>query len=874
MGDEGRLGPLMASRTLLLIDGYSLLFRSFYSTRFLSTTDGRPTNALFGFTGMLFTLIDRYQPESLVVCLDAHAPTFRHEEYAEYKGTRQETPNELVQQLHSCREYFDAIGIPWLERAGFEADDVIGTLSKQAESEGYRTLVVTGDSDTLQLVDDHVTIIMPKVGVSDVAEYDPAAVHARYGFGPELVPDYKALVGDSSDNIPGVPGIGDKSATKLITAFGSVEQIVARLDEVEEKFRKKLVPGLDQIPKSKWLATIVRDVPLDFDFTPFSVSEAQLEAGQQALTHWEFKNLAKRFPNVFGRYVGGGTRAVVQMVEARLEPKVGSGLESLDQMVKWAEGRPIALFWSESAAPTLLDDGPEREAFAAIGHEVRPLPAEIADAFFAADPGQCVLHDSKSHYPNGEMRSPRFDTFLAGYVLQPGRGQYPLRDLAAGYLDVLPPESNEQAVCALSLLHDAMSDRLVKEQQMEVLTRMELPLVPVLAEMERFGIQVSKPFLEDFSRSLQEEILVAEDRVFTEAGQKFLIGSPKQLGEVLFEKMELPGGKKTKTGWATGVEILQELVEDYPIARFVLRWRELTKLKSTYADALPRMIRGDGRIHTTLNQTVAATGRLSSNEPNLQNIPIRTELGRQIRKAFVAADGFQLASLDYSQIELRLLAELCQDDALVDAFQRRVDVHTVTAALMFHVPDDAVTKEQRRLAKMLNYAVLYGVTDFGLAQQLGEGFAVGEAKELIKQYFERFPKVKQYTTEIVEEARKKGYTATLMGRRRYFPDIHAQNRNERLYAERQAMNAPIQGAAADLVKLAMIDVRRKLGERGTRMLLQVHDELLFEWKPGDNEVLEAIRDTMEQAMPISIPIEVDAKVGPNWGEMTAVGHPS
>jgi len=418
-------------------------------------------------------------------------------------------------------------------------------------------------------------------------------------------------------------------------------------------------------------------------------------------------------------------------------------------------------------------------------------------------------------------------------------------------------------------VEQVMRDRLEQEEQTFVLDGMELPLIPILAEMERHGIAVSQSFLADFSKSMEGDIAAAQARIFELAGKEFLIASPKQLGEVLFEKMELPGGKKTKTGWATGAEILQEM--DHPIAASIIQYRELTKLKSTYADALPRSI-VDGRIHTSFNQTVAATGRLSSNEPNLQNIPIRTELGRQIRKAFVAEEGFELASFDYSQIELRLLAHLCHDENLVEAFQKRVDVHTVTAALMFHIEQDQVTKEQRRLAKMLNYAVLYGVTDFGLAQQLGEGFDVKQSKELIQQYFERFPKVKAYTESAVAEARSKSFTTTLKGRRRYFPEIHAANRMERLYAERQAMNAPIQGAAADLVKLAMIDVRKELGASATRMLLQVHDELVFEMPPAEESLVEPIRAAMEQAMPIEVPIEVDAKKGADWNEMTAITH--
>jgi DNA polymerase-1 len=501
---------------------------------------------------------------------------------------------------------------------------------------------------------------------------------------------------------------------------------------------------------------------------------------------------------------------------------------------------------------------------------VRRTTAENVTRLVAEAPSQAVLHDAKPVYRRlgGNLAPPRFDSMLAGYVLQSGRSSYALRDLVQGYLDVAMPQTTEEMAVALGLLEAPMRDRLEKESQTRVLDEIELPLIPVLAEMENYGIMVSREFLQEFSKSLEIEIVKLASSVYEQAGGQFNIGSPKQLGEVLFEKMQIPGPKKTKTGYATGAEVLQTLAPSYPIVTDVLSWRELTKLKSTYSDALPRMIGSDGRIHTSFNQTVAATGRLSSNDPNLQNIPIRTELGRQIRKAFVAAHGFQLASFDYSQIELRLLAHLCKDDALVDAFQNHVDVHSVTASLTFGVPQDAVTKEQRRVAKMLNYAVLYGVSDFGLANQLGGGFSVGEAKALITQYFERFPKVKAFTEGVVAEARTKGFTVTLCGRRRYFPDIHSQNRNERMGVERQAVNAPIQGAAADMIKLAMIRVRKTLGASATRMLLQVHDELVFEHKPAESELMEPIRTEMEQALPLDVPVEVDAKLGADWSDMT------
>ena len=864
----------MASKRLMIVDGYSLLFRAFYSTRYLSTAAGKPTNALFGFTSMLFKLIELHEPDCILVALDSHKPTFRHVEYEAYKGTRRETPQELIEQLVGSREFITALGVPILEMDGFEADDVVGTVSLKAEANGYHTFIITGDLDALQLVDDNITVITPKTGVSEVAVYDPKAVLERYGFGPEFIPDYKALVGDTSDNIPGVPGVGDKTASKLIQQFGSVESIVERLNEVEEKFRKKIEPALAQIPKSKWLATIVRDAPVEFDFTPYRVDEAHATRAEEMLTSLEFKTHAKKLRSVLARYMGdGGSQAPVSVVTESIEVRSVRTFGNLDDLRKWVAGRPFAITFAGGAVQqSMFDEESVGEAWVCVDGQVVHGPSRAGEQLFLAHPELAIGHDVKSLYKRGEMNltPPRFDTLLAGYVLQSGRTNYGLRELLQSYLDVSPPETPDQIAAGLYRLEGVMRDRLQLEEQLAVLDEMELPLVPILAEMEQTGIKLSSTFLQDFSQTLQGDIAIAQKTVFELAGQEFLIASPKQLGEVLFDKMKLEGGKKTKTGWGTGVEILSEI--DHPIIRAILQFRELTKLKSTYADSLPRMVREDGRVHTTYNQTVAATGRLSSNDPNLQNIPIRTELGRQIRKAFIAEEGRELASFDYSQIELRLLAHLCHDEFLVDAFQKRVDVHTVTAALMFRIEQDQVSKEQRRLAKMLNYAVLYGVTDFGLAQQLGEGFGVSESKELIKQYFERFPTIKAFTDSVVAEARSKGFTCTLKGRRRYFPEIHAANRNERLYSERQAMNAPIQGAAADLVKLAMIDVRKTLGASATRMLLQVHDELVFETLPSERDLLEPIRERMEQAMPIDVQIEVDAKVGLNWNEMTVVGR--
>lgn len=847
----------MADKRLVVIDGYSLLFRAFYGTRFLSTSDGRPTNALFGLVSMLFTLLEREKPDSIVVALDAPGKTFRDAEYAEYKGTRKETPEELKSQLPIARDLLSGLGIPILEITGYEADDIVGTLAKDAANKGYKTLVVTGDTDQLQLVDDDVTVMTTRQGVTDVVYYDPNAVQQRYGFGPEFIADYKALVGDTSDNIPGVPGIGDKSATKLIQEFGHVEDIIANIDKVDEKFRKKLEPALDQLPKSKWLATIVRDAPVEFDYEPFRIDSQEFQTAQKMLESLEFRTHLKKLPQILEPYMESDQKSLfssqIEVTEEKLNLHTSSA--TYDEIENWRKDRVVSVHIEGNSAAV------------AIGTDVKVTSSESAERLIQSSIEHIALHNAKPYLRKLNVFSkPAFDTMIAAYVLQSGRSNYLIEDIAQGYLDQPSPQTLEERASAISRLIEPLTERLKAEEQWRVFDDVELALEPVLARMEAIGIAVDRQMLEDFSRSLAESISKIENQIYELAGEQFTIGSPQQLGRILFEKLNIPSGKRTKTGYATGAEVLVQLAPQYPIAQEILNWRELTKLKSTYADALPKMISDDGRIHTTFAQTVAATGRLSSVDPNLQNIPIRTELGKQIRKAFVAAPGFQLASLDYSQIELRLLAHECKEEALMDAFLNKKDVHAATAALMWHKSIDDVTQQERRYAKMLNYAVLYGVTDFGLANQLGGEFTVAEAKELINNYFERFPKVRNYIERTLDTARTRGYTTTIIGRRRYFPDIHAGNRVARQYAERQAINAPLQGGSADLIKVAMINIQKMLEDKQTRMILQVHDELVFELANSEEELLDPLREAMETAIPLDVPIEVEVSVGPNWLE--------
>lgn len=863
----------MPEKRLAIIDGYSLLFRAFFATRYLSTADGRPTNALFGFTSMLFNLLEATRPDAVVVALDAPGKTFRHNEYAEYKGTRRDQAPELKQQLPIARDLIAALGIPSIEVTGFEADDVVGTISRKAEENGYDTTIVTGDLDSLQLVDNCVSVLTMRQGVTDTITYTPDAVVERYGFGPEFIADYKALVGDSSDNILGVPGIGAKGAADLIQQFGHIEEMLERFSEIPPKYQKKMEGNQEQMKRSKWLATIDCNAPIEYDFKPLQITHEGFERAIAMMESLEFRSHARRANKVLGPYVvqDGSESAAAAVAEVDLERlQVNTAdLKSYGEAVKFIDDRAFALYFAAPTNPDLFGEA-ERVGMLAIGNEVRRVPETVGVKLVQDLPKLAILHDAKPLYrklPAG-IEEPRFDTLLAGYVLQSGRAGYMLRDLVAGYLDIQPPETAEELAGALFLLEAPLKDRLEKEGQMRVLTEVELPLVPVLAVIENNGVCVDRETLREFSKQLEVSIDNAARHIYELAEQEFNIGSPKQLGEVLFEKMCIPGAVKTKTGYATGQEVLSTI--DHPICQEVLGWRELTKLKGTYTDALEKLIGEDGRIHTTYNQTVAATGRLSSQDPNLQNIPIRTDLGRGIRKAFHADRGFKLASFDYSQIELRILAHMSGEQALVDAFREHEDVHTATAEQMFSVPASEVTRQQRNYAKTLNYAVLYGVSEFGLAQQMGGAVSFSEAKALITRYFERFPSVRGFMDGIVQEARSKGFTTTMLGRRRYFPDIHAAKVNDRKAAERQAMNAPIQGTAADMMKLAMINVFKRLEGTRSKMLLSVHDEIVLELADGEEGLLEPVRKEMEQALPLDVPIEVDAKVGENWFDMTVI----
>lgn len=861
----------------VLIDGHSLLYRAFFATRFLSTSDGRPTNALFGFLNMLLTLLESERPAGIAVAFDPPTKTFRHAEYAAYKAQRKETPADFVAQAPVAREMMRAFGIPVIEVIGYEADDVVGTLAMKAKDAGYTAVIVTGDMDALQLVRDGVEVIATKRGVTDIHRYNTAEVVAQCGLTPEQVPDYKALRGDPSDNIPGIPGVGEKTAMKLLQQFGTIENLLENVNEIaDEKLRAKVADNADICRQSRWLATIVQDAPIDYAPQSYAPDPATCSAAMSFLEDLEFRSVLTRLPKLFARY--GASADEKPATAVTREPFAFDMISDPDTAVM-----TDALGSAPSLGIYVDDSG---IAFSPDGRAGYWIPTGLFanDALVRAlaDPKlPKIAYDAKRYLARlrqlgHSLAGLAFDPRLAAYQLDPSRSGYRLESLVAEHLDATLPSVEEPAslaalhATAATALYEPMKKRLEEADSLEVHTTLELPLLPVLVEMEATGVKVDPDYLAELSDRLlrSSEILALE--IYDFAGREFNIGSPKQIGEVLFGEMNIPGGKKTKTGaYSTGADLLQQLAMEHPIAQKILDWREVTKIRSTYAETLPRSIAADGRIHTDYNMTVAATGRLSSQDPNLQNIPIRSELGREIRRAFVAEDGWSLVSIDYSQIELRLLAHMSGDEALLEAFDAGHDIHSATAALLFGIADGAATFDQRRIAKTVNYATLYGQSDFGLAQLLR--IPVSEAHQITEQYFARFPKVRAFTEGVIAGARAVGYTTTLMGRRRYFPELNAPNRMERLAAERAAVNAPIQGTAADLMKLAMIHVADYLKGARARMLLQVHDELVFECPDGEGERLAPeIGRIMSECYTLNVPLDVERKIGPNWRDMRPV----
>ncbi|MEU8085147.1 DNA polymerase I [Micromonospora sp. NPDC049101] len=888
---------------LLLVDGHSLAYRAFFAlpVENFSTTTGQPTNAVYGFTSMLINVLRDEQPTHIVVAFDVSRRSFRTEKYAEYKAGRSETPTDFKGQVSLVKEVLAALQIPVVEMEGYEADDVIATLACQARDQGMSVLISSGDRDAFQLVDDQITVLYPRKGVSDLARMDPAAIEAKYGVGPQQYRDLAALVGETSDNLPGIPGVGPKTAAKWITTYGGVEGVIARADEIKGKAGDSLRERLADVIRNYEINRLVSDLELPLRPEDTRWAGWDREAVHQVFDTLEFRILRDR---------------LYQYLEA-VEPEAESGFDLAGEVLT----EPGALAeWLTTHAPTgtpvglavKLDTGPNRRHTASIlglalataggaaAAWVDPTRLDATDegalAGWLADAQRPkVLHDSKpavlacaAH--GWQLAGIVRDTQIAAYLARPDQRSYDLTDLALRYLHrelrVDVPESGQltldglgdegvieqnlmlQARATLDLA-DAIDAELSRdgEQSARLMAGVELPLMRVLAAMESTGIAADTHYLSELEAHFAAEVKAAAQGAYEAVGREFNLGSPKQLQEILFTELGLPKTKKIKTGYTTDADALQWLYaqQPHPVLAHLLRHRDVAKLKST-VDGLLKSVSDDGRIHTTFNQTVAATGRLSSTEPNLQNIPIRTEEGRRIRRAFVVGEGYEcLLTADYSQIEMRIMAHLSSDDALIEAFNSGADFHAATASSVFGVPLDEVSADQRRKIKAMNYGLAYGLSAFGLSQQLT--ISTEEARGLMENYFAGFGGVRDYLHQVVAKARQDGYTSTILGRRRYLPDLVSDNRQRRDIAERMALNAPIQGSAADIIKVAMLHVDTALGEAGlrSRMLLQVHDELVFEVAPGEREALEAlVRREMGEAYPLSVPLSVSVGDGRDW----------
>ncbi|WP_214411095.1 DNA polymerase I [Sphaerisporangium fuscum] len=895
--------PTPTRPCLLLLDGHSLAYRAFYALKDanLTTTDGQHTEAVYGFTSMLINVLRDEQPSHVVVCFDRSEPTFRHEAYEHYKANRQETPEDFRGQVSLIFEVLDALRLPYLSLPGYEADDLIATLAHRASERDMNVLIVTGDRDALQLVDERVTLLMTRRGISDMTRFDPDAVVEKYGLTPVQYPDFAALRGDPSDNLPSIPSVGEKTAAKWVREFGSLDELVRRVDEVKGKVGEKLREHLGQVIHNRQLTELRRDAPLDVDVE-------QLKMG-----NWDRDEIHKLFDTLQFRVLRDRLYQSIGTPEPEAEEGFDVEVAALgpDEVASWLAGVPegragLAVKGTHGSGTGRLDglavavpadgDGRQRAAYIDLTGLTEGDEAALR-AWLTDESKPKALHDAKGPllalWAQGlDLRGLTCDTALAAYLAMPGQRSFPLDDLVLRYLHrelraetdnggqaalFDDPEDNvgeELAVRAQAVrdLADALEAHLEPRGGIRLMREVELPLVRVLAELERAGIAADRDYFTGLEAEFGAAVKQAVEEAHRVVGEQFNLGSPKQLQEILFVKLGLPKTKKIKTGYTTDADALAQLATqtDNELPTILLRHRDQTKLRTT-VEGLIKEIADDGRIHTTYNQIIAATGRLSSEKPNLQNIPIRTAEGRRIRQGFVVGEGYEcLLTADYSQIELRIMAHLSQDEALIAAFESGHDFHQATAARVFDLPPEQVDGALRARIKAMNYGLAYGLSDFGLSGQLN--IPVAEARALKEEYFEEFGGVRDYLGAIVAQARHDGYTETILGRRRYLPDLTSDNRQRREMAERMALNAPIQGSAADIIKVAMLHVQRALHQRElrSRMLLQVHDELVFEVAPGELEALrELVVSQMCAAYDLRVPLDVSVGVGRTWQD---AGH--
>jgi DNA polymerase-1 len=953
----------------MLLDGNGLIYRGYFALPPLTTSKGELVNAVFGFCSIVLRGIQDLQPDYLAVAFDLQGPTFRHEQFADYKATRQRMPDDLRDQFPKVREVVKALRIPVYELAGYEADDIIGTLTVEAEARGLETTIVTGDLDMLQIVSDRTRLMTTRSGVENTIIYDPARIHERFELVPGQMIDYKALKGDATDNIPGVPGVGEKTAAKLIRDFGTLDALYERLDEVKpEKLREKLREHREQVLIGRGLTTIVRDLPVTLDLEASRIGDYDRETVVRLFREYEFRTLIERLPPITGESAAETVEALRGVVAEGSVP--AARVAGSARPEGWGPGRPpkppsgagelqlsldfgaVAAAGAAAAAMTRGRDGGPAVADATVPED---LPSALAAAII--DPGRIEIHDPSGFNGLAEwltaqpavgvamvLDDPRpragsplalalagadgravavegaeaatelrhllerigtpivghevkpllvarfaddeaapttavaFDTQIAAYILNASLRSQTIADVVAEQVDqILPPaaeltyaaRAGLEALSAITV-REPLETRLAAEGLDRLFREIELPLIPVLARMEATGVAIDRDALAVLAAEFAGEISRLEQEIYADVGHEFNLGSPKQLEQVLFFELNLPKGRRTKTGYSTDASVLEDLRPAHPMVDKLLEWRVYTKLRSTYVEALPTLIAADGRLHTTFHQAVAATGRLSSSDPNLQNIPIRTPLGRRIRRAFVAgAPDVTLVAADYSQIELRIIAHVSGDEHLRDAFARQADIHRETAARVLHKAPHDVTHAERSMAKMVNFGLAYGMSDFGLASRAGIPRA--EAQEFINSYFASYSGISYYMMAIKEQARSQGAVTTLLGRKRQIPELQARNPTLRAAGERMAINMPIQGTAADIQKIAMIRLDERLREGGfrARLLLSVHDELLLE-VPRDevDRLVPVVRETMEGALKLDVPLTVDIKVGDDWESMT------
>lgn len=865
-------------KKLVAIDGNSIMNRAFYgimNSKLLMTTDGIYTNAIYGFLTILQKMINEEKPDYLCVAFDLKAPTFRHKKYEDYKGTRKGMPDELRVQMPIIKDILRAMNITICELEGYEADDIIGTLSKMAEENGIKSLLLTGDKDYLQLATENVTVRIPttKMGNTESTDYTPTVIKEKYGIEPIQFIQIKGLMGDSSDNIPGVPGVGEKTAFSLITKYHDLDNIYSSLEEGKElegikgKLKEKLVDNKELAFLSRELGTIYKEVPLDFDVEDLEVKEYNETELYNLFVKLQFRNFIEKF----GLKAGENQVVTTNIPELNIKEFSEINLEGVTE---------LAYYYKDNHLAVCIND---------IEYYTSNASNEELKKIFESDILK-IGHTEKQDYLSLRRmginpKNMMFDLTIASYILNPAKDSYRLNDMILeqlgvvienkkenvqlGLFDELQEEDHKEdfSKYALYILKckENYKKELKEKNQYHLFKDIEMPLMRVLAEMEFQGVLVDRSILDEYSKKLSSSVEGLINEIYELAEMEFNINSPKQLGEVLFEKLKLPVIKKTKSGYSTDADVLEKLKEEHPIIEKILEYRTLNKLKATYVEGIIPLINSDGKVHAKFNQTVTATGRISCTEPNLQNIPIRTELGKELRKMFVAKDGYTFLDADYSQIELRVLAHISGDENMIHAFNSGEDIHAMTASQVFGVPLEEVTKQMRSEAKAVNFGIVYGISDFGLATNIGTSRK--KAKEYIEKYFEKYPGIKSYMDSTIEKCKENGYVETLWGRRRYVPEIKSNNFNVRQFGERVAMNAPIQGTAADIIKIAMINVFEELekGNFESKLLLQVHDELVIETKLEELEMVkELLVRNMENVINLSVPLKVEAEEGKTW----------